>query len=49
MTGSEADDETDDHAREDRYDSLMYRTYSVHLEIIRGEQREEEQYTNDKQ
>ena len=41
MAWSEANDETDYHARKDGYDRLMYCSYSVHLEVIRREQRED--------
>jgi len=38
---SEADDESDDHACKDRHNCLMDRSYSVHLEVIRGKQGED--------
>jgi hypothetical protein len=46
---SEADDETDDHACKYGYNRLVYRSYSVHLEVIRRKQREDEQHTDDEQ
>ena len=41
MAWSEADNETDYHACKDGYNRLMHCSYSVHLEVIRCEQREE--------
>ena len=49
MTRSKADNKTDNHPCKDGYYRLMHGSYSVHLEVIRREQREDEQHTDDEQ
>lgn len=49
MARSEPNDKPNNHAREDRHNSLMHGPYAFDLEVVRGEEGEDEQDADDEE